>query len=68
MLSLRTVHLVFILIAIIGAEMFGAWAIYHHPGLDSPMMWLGIATLLGGLGLCWYAYSFVRKMDQADIH
>ena len=67
-MSLRTVHLAFILAAIILAEMFGAWAIFHYPTTgDLVSLWLGIMTLIGGLGLCGYAIHFVRKMDAAGI-
>lgn len=67
-MSLRTFHLVFILFAIVGADLFGAWAIWHYTvNGDVWMLVLGILTILGGLGLIWYAFSFVRKLDEANI-
>jgi hypothetical protein len=60
--------LIFVLAAIVFAEMFGAWAIFHYPTTgDLVSLWLGIATLVGGLGLCGYAIHFVHKMDAAGI-
>lgn len=65
-MTLRTIHLLFILCAIVMADMLGAWAIYYHA--DAPYnLWLGIVTLLAGLGLCGYAIFFVRKMDEAGV-
>ena len=63
-MSLTTFHLVFIIIAIIAADMFGAWAIWHRETLDTLTVALGIATLVGGLVLTAYALFFVRKMDR----
>ena len=68
-MSLRTVHLVFVLIVIISAEMFGARELYQYrmTGETSTLV-LGIIALAGGLAACVYAFYFVRKMDSADIH
>ncbi len=68
-MTLRTVHLIFILIVIISAEMFGARELYQYrmEGETSSLV-LGLISLLGGLIACVYAFYFVRKMDQADIH
>jgi lipid-A-disaccharide synthase-like uncharacterized protein len=68
-MSLRTVHLIFILIVIISAEMFGARELYQYriAGETSSLV-LGLISLMGGLGACVYAFYFVRKMDSADIH
>ncbi len=67
-MSLRTFHLLFILAAIVVADLFGAWAIWHYPeGSSLLTLWLGIATLIGGLALTVYAVLFVRGMDRAGI-
>ena len=66
-MSLKTFHLVFIIIAIIAADMFGAWAIWHRATLDPLTVGLGIAALIGGLGLTAYALYFVRKMDREKL-
>lgn len=68
MLSLRSFHVVFILIAIVGADMVGAWAIWHYGVTREPWLpWLAAVVLLGGLGLAGYAIWFVRKLDRAHI-
>lgn len=68
-MSLRTIHLIFILIVIMTAEMFGARELYQFRQTgEIGALWLGILSLLGGLALCVYVYRFVRKMDSADIH
>lgn len=67
-MTLRTIHLVFILFAILLADMLGAWAIYHRSLVEGPqLVWLGILSLLGGLALCAYALVFTRKMDEEGI-
>jgi hypothetical protein len=67
-MSLRTFHLVFILVAIVGADLFGAWAIWHYAdNRDWLLLALGILAILGGLGLIWYAFRFVRSLNEANI-
>ena len=66
-MSLKTFHLVLIIIAIIAADMFGAWAIWHRATLDGLTVALGVATLLGGLVLTAYALYFVRKMEREKL-
>ena len=68
-MSLRSFHLAFILLVIVGADLFGAWAVHESRVTDAASwLWLGIVTLLGGLGLCWYVLRFVRTMDKAGVH
>jgi len=67
-MSLRTVHLVFILVAMVMADMFGAWSIWQYPvNHDPTTLALGIFTLVGGLALALYALFFVRSFDRAKI-
>lgn len=67
-MSLKTFHLIFILIVIVGAELFGARGVwfYRHTG-DLLTLWLGLLSLVGGVGLSVYALFFVRKLDKAGI-
>lgn len=67
-MSLRIFHLVFILAAMILADMFGAWAIWHYPLTHNALsLGLGIFTLAGGLALAVYAFFLVRKLDRAGV-
>jgi len=68
-MSLRTFHLIFILFAIIGADLFGLWSIsnYRETG-DALILGMGIASFVGGFGLIVYVWQFVRRLDAANIH
>ncbi len=66
-MSLKTFHLVFIVLAMIAADMFGAWAIWHRAIIDSLTLGLGLAALAVGLALGLYAFFFVREMERAHI-
>lgn len=67
-MSLRTFHLIFILLAIVCAELFGAREFWLYSlTKDAAALWLGVVSVLGGLGLSVYALFFVRKMDAAHI-
>ncbi len=66
-MSLKIFHLVFIIAAIILADMYGAWAIWHYPITgDVLSLALGIVALVGGLALTVYAFYFVRKMERQE--
>ncbi|NOT02006.1 MAG: hypothetical protein HOP29_15435 [Phycisphaerales bacterium] len=68
-MSLRTFHLVFILSAIVCADMFGAWTAWDYPrSQDVWLLSLGIASIVGGFGLIWYAIQAVDGWDKANIH
>ncbi len=68
MMSLRSFHLTFILLAIVGADLFGAWAVWYYvQQKDAMILTLGIVSLLGGLGLIVYAIKLVRQLDRAHI-
>jgi hypothetical protein len=67
--SLRTFHLIFILVVIMSAELFGARELWHYQSTNDPgMLWMGILSLAGGLGLSVYALIFVRKMDSSGVY
>ena len=68
MFSLRTFHLVFILIAIVMADMFGAWAVWDHSRTHDPvtLLW-GVLSFMAGFALIGYAIWVVRKFDRAKI-
>ena len=68
MFSLRTFHLLFILFAIMGADLFAGWAVHEYRvNGNLAMLWLGIACLAGGLGLAAYVTRFVRMLDRMHV-
>lgn len=68
-MSLRAFHLLFILLVVLGADLFGVWSVVRYArGGDSSLLALGLVTILGGVGLVFYAIRFMRKMDAAGIH
>lgn len=67
-LSLRRFHEVFVLAAIVMAEMFGAWAIHHFVEThDAVILGLGLFTLVGGLALSAYVLFFEREMGGSRV-
>jgi len=67
-MSLRTIHLFFILVAIVAADMFGAWAVYTNAKSPEPgMLVIGVLAFIAGFGLIGYAIWFVRKLDRTHI-
>lgn len=69
MLSLRSFHIFFIVIAVVAADLFGAWAVreFMQTG-DRLVLALGLTTIVGGFGLVGYGIWFVNKLDRAHIH
>lgn len=67
-MNLRSFHMLFILIAIMGADLFGGWAIHDYRTNGDPfILTIGIVSMLGGLGLAIYIVILVRKLDQEHI-
>jgi len=68
-MSLRWFHMVFLLVAMVAADLFGAWAMWHHgrSGGDPLILVLGIISLIGGLALAAYVAWLVRKLDLAKV-
>ncbi len=68
-MSLRFFHLFFILLAIVGADFFGVWSIWSYTRTEDVVtLSLGIFSILGGLGLVWYAVKLVKRLDRLPIH
>ena len=66
-MSLKFFHLVFIVAAIILADMFGAWAIWHQDTVGGLTVALGFVSLIVGLALTAYAFFFVRKLEREKL-
>jgi len=67
--SLRRFHEIFLLAAIVMADLFGAWTIHNYLRTgDALTLGLGIFTLIAGLALCAYVILFEHEMDAGGIH
>ena len=67
-MSLRLFHFVFILIVIVAADMFGAWAMWQNSQTPSRSLVLfGTVSFLVGFALVGYAIWLVRKLDRAKL-
>ena len=69
MLSLRSFHIFFVVIAILMADVFGIWAVWDYASHGRLLyLLLGVISLVGGMAMIGYGIWFVRKVDQARIH
>lgn len=67
-MSLRAFHLVFILIAIAGADLFGAWALHEwRLSREWPVLAMAAISFAGGLGLAAYSAWLVAKLERAHL-
>ena len=68
MFSLRKFHLLFILIAIVFTDMFGAWAVWDHSHTHdhATLVW-GVLSFVAGFVLIGYGIWVVRKFDDAHL-
>lgn len=67
-MSLTKFHLVFILFAIVTADMFGAWAVWEHSRSgDNMALLVGVLSFVVGFALIVYVVYLVRKLDKAKI-
>lgn len=68
MWSLRTFHLVFILISLVLTDMFGAWAIHEHSRTHetATLVW-GVLSFAVGFGLIAYTLVAVRKFERSKL-
>lgn len=66
-MSLKAIHIVFIVASIVLALGFGAWALkeYFDGGLKS-YVWYGAGSLAVGLGLIFYLRSVIRKLKDVS--
>jgi len=68
-MSLRTFHLGFIFLCMVGADLFAVWSVvYWLRHADPVILALGMISALGGVGLMFYGIRLVRKLDEANIH
>ena len=64
-MSLRWLHLVFILAVLVLTDMFGAWALFEFAhSHDRTLLVAGIASFVLGFAVVGYSLWFVRKLDR----
>ena len=64
-MSLKSVHICFILLSIGFCWGFGFWAVRNYSSTGNGIhLLLGIASLLGGAALVYYLIRFVQKMKK----
>lgn len=67
-MSLKSIHLIFVMIVIMGADLFGGWAIHEFRAEgDRLTLWMGIVSMIGGLGLAGYMIWFIEKIRLAHL-
>ena len=64
-MSLKALHVVFIVASIVLALGFGAWSLneYSH-GADRSNLWFGVGSLVTGLLLIIYSKAMLRKLKD----
>ncbi len=64
-MSLKALHIVFIVASIVLALGFGAWSLneYFH-GQPQLNLYFGIGSLIAGVGLIFYCRAVLRKMKD----
>ena len=64
-MSLKALHIVFIVASIVLALGFGAWSLneYFH-GAAKFNLYFGIGSLIAGIGLIFYCRAVLRKMKD----
>jgi len=68
-MSLRSFHILFVLVCMVFADVFGVMLLRDYGAGHSPVSLLaGAGSLLGGAALIVYGAWLVRKLDHAHIH
>jgi hypothetical protein len=64
-MSLKALHIVFIVASIVLALSFGAWSLneFAHGGARSNL-WFGIGSLVAGVALIVYGKAILRKLKD----
>lgn len=66
-MSLRMIHLMFVLVVLIATDMFGAWAIWSFVQTgEGARLAAGIASFILGFGAVVYAIWMVRKLKEIE--
>ena len=66
-MSLKAVHICFIILSIILTAGFGYWGIQNHNQTgNTTFLYLGIGSIIGSLVLVIYLFGFIRKMKKIN--
>lgn len=66
-MSLKAVHICFIILSIILTAGFGYWGIQNHSlTANATFLYLGIGSLIGSLLLVFYLFRFIQKMKKIN--
>jgi hypothetical protein len=65
-MSLKAVHIIFIICSTLLVFGFGAWSLYQYfnaGGEKVNLVW-GIGSIAAGIGLLWYGKYFLKKLKN----
>jgi hypothetical protein len=66
--SLRTFHILFIMIVFVAMDLFGAWAVWRYDQTGGGgVLFAGILAFAIGFGLVGYILWMLHKFDRAKI-
>lgn len=66
-MSLKAIHIVFIVASIVLAFGFGAWSLKgYFDGAPRSYIWYGVGSLVVGLGLIVYLRSVLKKLKDVS--
>jgi len=66
-MSLKAIHVVFIVASIMLALAFGAWAVKEYlDGGPRDYIWYGAGSLAAGLGLVFYLRAVLKKLKNVS--
>ncbi len=64
-MSLKALHIVFIVASIVLAVGFGAWSLNEfNKGEPRINLWFGIGSLVAGLALAVYGWAMLKKLKH----
>ncbi|MBI4717361.1 MAG: hypothetical protein HY763_06115 [Planctomycetes bacterium] len=67
-MSLRTFHMVFLLVAMLACDLFGAWALHQYQTTRDALIWYaGLFSFGVGLAIAGYVIWVVSKLDRAHV-
>jgi len=66
--SLRTFHILFVMIVFVASDMFGAWGVWYYSQHGEVLVLVAaIASFLLGFGLVGYLLWMLHKFNRAKI-